>query len=96
MTFLKSKLIKLAEKYNRSLITISAITWKDVIASGGKKGDIMLNRTIKKDKLHDEFDIVKEPFKARKNDSSIYNPLETPVEYIEKIINIENAKATPL
>ena len=69
MTFLKSKLIKLAEKYNRSLITVSAVTWKDIITSGGKKGDVMLNRTIKKDKLHDEFDIVKESYDSYKSEA---------------------------
>ena len=31
MQFLKARLIKLAEKYNKSLITVSAINWKDII-----------------------------------------------------------------
>ena len=82
MAFLKSKLIRLAEKYNRSLITVSAVTWKDIITSGGKKGDIMLNRTIKKDKIHDEFDIVKESYDSYK------------AEAIDKIKDMLSKKST--
>ena len=73
MAFLKSKLIRLAEKYN---------TWKDIITSGGKKGDIMLNRTIKKDKIHDEFDIVKESYDSYK------------AEAIDKIKDMLSKKST--
>lgn len=55
---LKSRLIKLANKYNRTLINVSAVTYKDIITKGGIKGDIMLNKVIKKEELDHEFDIV--------------------------------------
>lgn len=55
---LKSRLIKLSDRYNRSLISVSAITWKDIVSKGGIKGDIMLNRVIKQENLENEFDIV--------------------------------------
>ena len=57
---LKSRLIKLAEENNRILINVSAITYKDILTKSGIKGDIMLNKVIKKDELRDEFDIVLE------------------------------------
>ena len=66
MKTLYARLIKLAEKYNRSLITVSAISWKDVITQGGKKGDIMLNKEIKKESLNNEFDIVKASYDSYK------------------------------
>lgn len=59
MKILLARLIKLSEKYNRSLVTVSAINWKDIVTQGGKKGDIMLNNEIKKESLLNEFDIVK-------------------------------------
>lgn len=66
MKMLYAKLIILAEKYNRSLITVSAIKWKDIVTQGGKKGDIMLNKVIKKEKLNNEFDIVKASYDSYK------------------------------
>lgn len=41
----------------------------------------------KEQDLKVEFEIVKEPFKARKIDSSIYNPHETPIEFIERVVS---------
>ena len=67
MQFLKARLIKLAEKYNKSLITVSAINWKDIIVGGGRKGDIMLNKEIKKEEMLNEFDIVKASYDDYKN-----------------------------
>lgn len=55
---LESRLISLSHKYNRTL-TITAITWKDILVKGGKKDDIMLNNVIKREELQDEFDIAK-------------------------------------
>jgi len=42
-----------------------------------------------------EFELTKEKFKARKNDSSIYNPDETPMEYSERIMSYEETMTTP-
>ncbi len=68
MMTLKSKLIKLSHKYNRSMILISAITYKDIITKGGKKSDdIMLNKTIQREEIKDEFDIVKESYNGYKD-----------------------------
>lgn len=78
LTLLKSRLIKLAEKYNRSLINVSAITYKDIMTSGGLKGDIMLNKIIKKDEFKDEFDIVLESYKEYR---------EKTIEEIRKMLN---------
>jgi len=66
MKTLYARLIKLAEKYNKSLITVSAISWKDIVTQGGKKGDIMLNNEIKKESLNNEFDIVKASYDSYK------------------------------
>lgn len=66
---LYAKLIILAEKYNRSLITITAVSWKDIMTQGGKKGDIMLNKTIKKESLTNEFDIVKASYDSCKEEA---------------------------
>lgn len=63
MMILKSRLIKLSHKYNRSMILISAITYKDIITKGGRKSDdIMLDNIIKREDLKDEFDVVKESY----------------------------------
>lgn len=68
MMALKGKLIKLSHKYNRSMILVSAITYKDVITKGGKKrDDIMLDKTIKREELKDEFEIVKESYDSYKD-----------------------------
>lgn len=68
MMSLKSKLIKLSHKYNRSMILVSAITYKDVITKGGKKcDDIMLNKTIQREEIKDEFDIVKASYDEYKD-----------------------------
>lgn len=68
MMTLKSRLIKLSHKYNRSMILISAITYKDIITKGGRKSDdIMLDKTIKREELKDEFDIVKESYDSYKD-----------------------------
>ena len=63
---IRSRLIELSHKYNRTLINISAVTWKDVVTKGGMKGDIMLNRVIKKENLENEFDVVMETYKDYK------------------------------
>ena len=63
---IRSRLIELSHKYNRTLVDISAVTWKDVVTKGGKKGDIMLNRVIRKDNLEEEFDVVMESYKDYK------------------------------
>lgn len=75
---LKTRLIKLADKYNRSLINVSAITYKDIITGGGKKRDIMLNKVIKKEELNDEFDIVLASYNEYK---------EKTIEEIRKMLN---------
>ena len=49
---------------------------KEVIATAPKKEDLKV-----------EFEIFREPFKARKIDSSIYNPHETPIEFIERVVS---------
>lgn len=65
---LKSRLIKLSHKYNRSMILISAITYKDIITKGGRKSDdVMLDKTIRREELKDEFDIVKESYDSYKD-----------------------------
>ena len=69
MRFLYSRLIRLAEKYNRSLISVSAITYKDIVTSGGWKGDHMLNDVIKREKIQDEFDIVKASYDSYKEEA---------------------------
>ena len=66
MKVIRYRLIKLSHKYNRTLVDISAVTWKDIVTKGGKKGDIMLNRVIKKENLENEFDIVMESYKDYK------------------------------
>lgn len=66
MKVIRSRLIGLSHKYNRTLINISAVTWKDVVTKGGMKGDIMLNRVIKKENLENEFDVVMETYKDYK------------------------------
>lgn len=66
MKVIRSRLIELSHKYNRTLINISAVTWKDVVTKGGMKGDIMLNRAIKKENLENEFDVVMETYKDYK------------------------------
>ncbi len=75
---LKARLIKLAEKYNRNMINVSAITYKDIITKGGAKGDIMLNKVIKKDELNNEFDIVLASYNEYK---------EKAIEEIRKMLN---------
>lgn len=66
MKALKAKLIRLAEKYNRATTDITAVNYKDIMASGGRKGDIMLNKVIKKEELENEFDIVKASYNSYK------------------------------
>jgi len=67
---LYARLIRLAEKYNKSLITVSAISYKDIIAkSSGKKGDRMLNNEIKKESLNNEFDIVKASYDSYREEA---------------------------
>lgn len=63
---IRSRLIELSHKYNRTLINISAVTWKDIVTKGGKKGDIMLNRVIKKEEIENEFDVVMETYRDYK------------------------------
>lgn len=66
MKVIRSRLIELSHKYNRTLINISAVTWKDVVTKGGMKGDIMLNRVIKKEEIENEFDVVMETYRDYK------------------------------
>lgn len=63
---IRYRLIDLSHKYNRTLVDISAVAWKDIVTKGGKKGDIMLNRVIKKDELENEFDAVMESYRDYK------------------------------
>ncbi len=66
MKVLKARLIRLAEKYNRATTDITAINYKDIMTSGGRQGDIMLNKVIKKEELENEFDIVKDSYNSYK------------------------------
>ena len=66
MKVIRSRLIELSHKYNRTLVDISAVTWKDIVTKGGRKGDIMLNRIIKKENLENEFDVVMESYRDYK------------------------------
>lgn len=66
MNALKARLIRLAEKYNRATMDITAVNYKDIMTSGGRQGDIMLNRVIKKEELENEFDIVKASYNSYK------------------------------
>ena len=66
MKVLKCRLIKIAEKEHRLMSLVTAITWKDVVVGGGKKGDIMLNKFVKKEELESEFDIVKASYDSYK------------------------------
>lgn len=68
MQVLKYRLIRLAEKEHRLMSIVTAITWKDIVVGGGKKGDIMLNKYIKKEELESEFDIVKASYDSYKED----------------------------
>lgn len=56
MQSLKARLINLATVYHRSTARITAVTWKDIVVGGGRKGDIMLNKVIKKEELENKFD----------------------------------------
>lgn len=67
MKLLKIRLIKLYEKYKISNIPINAVTWKDIVVVGSKKGDIMLNKEIKKELMNDEIEIVKESYRDYRN-----------------------------
>ena len=66
MKVLKCRLIKIAEKEHRLMSLVTAITWKDIVVGGGKKGDIMLNKFVKKEELESEFDIVKASYDSYK------------------------------
>lgn len=66
MRTIKARLIRLAEKYNRATTDITAVNYKDIVTSGGRQGDIMLNKVIKKEELENEFDIVKESYNSYK------------------------------
>lgn len=59
MKVLRGRLIKLSHKYNRSLVGIKSITYKDVLVKGGKRDDVMLNSVIKREEAETEFDVVK-------------------------------------
>ena len=56
MQSIKARLINLATVYHRSTASITAVTWKDIVVGGGRKGDIMLNKVIKKEELENKFD----------------------------------------
>lgn len=66
MKVLKARLIRLAEKYNRATTDITAVNYKNIMTSGGRQGDIMLNKVIKKEELENEFDIVKTSYNSYK------------------------------
>ncbi len=68
MKTLEGRLIELSHKYNRTL-TITAITWKDIVVKGGKRDDVMLNNTIKREELTSEFDIVKDSYDSYKEET---------------------------
>lgn len=67
MKSIRARLIYLSEKYHRSMSSITAVNWKDIVVGGGRKGDIMLNRVIKKEELENEFDVVKASYDSYKD-----------------------------
>ncbi len=68
MRTLEGRLIELSHKYNRTF-EIKAITWKDIIVKGGKRDDVMLNNTIKREELTDEFDIAKASYDSYREET---------------------------
>jgi hypothetical protein len=67
MKSIRARLIYLSEKHHRSTASITAVNWKDIVVGGGRKGDIMLNRVIKKEELENEFDVVKASYDSYKD-----------------------------
>lgn len=83
MNHLRYKLIELSLKCNRTL-TVTAVSWKDVIVKGGKKDDIMLKNEIKKEEAKNEYDIVLESYNDYKTQAidKIKDMIATkPIEY---------------
>lgn len=71
MRVLRSRLIMLSHKYNRSVIGIKAITYKDILVKGGKRDDVMLNNEIRKEEIKDEFDVVKTSFLSYREEAIV-------------------------
>nr|DAN73418.1 MAG TPA: hypothetical protein [Caudoviricetes sp.] len=83
MKSIKARLINLATVYHRSTASITAVTWKDIVVGGGKKGDIMLNKVIKKEELENKFDA----------DLASYNSYkELAIEEIREMISKESVE----
>ena len=83
MKSIKARLIYLSEKYHRSTASITAVTWKDIVVGGGRKGDIMLNKVIKKEELENKFDA----------DLASYNSYkELAIEEIRKMMSKESVE----
>ena len=59
---LKIRLLELKEKLNITFLPIKAVTWKDIVARTGYKGDSMLRTIIKQDDTREEFNAVKESY----------------------------------
>lgn len=83
MQSIKARLINLADIYHRSTASITAVAWKDVVVGGGRKGDIMLNKVIKKEELENKFDA----------DLTSYNSYkELAIEEIREMISKESVE----
>lgn len=83
MQSIKASLINLATVYHRSTASITAVTWKDIVVGGGRKGDIMLNKVIKKEELENKFDA----------DLASYNSYkELAIEEIREMISKESVE----
>lgn len=83
MQSIKARLINLADIYHRSTASITAVAWKDVVVGGGRKGDIMLNKVIKKEELENKFDA----------DLASYNSYkELAIEEIREMISKESVE----
>ena len=83
MQSIKARLINLADIYHKSTASITAVTWKDIVVGGGRKGDIMLNKVIKKEELENKFDA----------DLASYNSYkELAIEEIREMISKESVE----
>ena len=83
MQSIKARLINLADIYHRSTASITAVAWKDIVVGGGRKGDIMLNKVIKKEELENKFDA----------DLASYNSYkELAIEEIREMISKESVE----
>ena len=83
MKTIKARLVSLSERYHKSTLNITAISWKDVVVGGGRKGDIMLNKVIRKEELENKFDA----------DLASYNSYkELAIEKIREMISKESVE----